>query len=83
MELAAAFDAWKADQISSGELADRIHEFHDGTARDIFKSYSHRLIEQPLARAIAEGVLDRSQVPAEVLEYLAGAIEFYEKDERS
>lgn len=83
MVLAGAFDAWKAGKITSGELAERIHEFHDGTARDIFKSYSHRLIEQPLARAIAEGILDRSQVPVEVLEYLAGAIEFYEEDARS
>jgi hypothetical protein len=42
-----------------------------------------RLVEQPLARAIAEGILDKSQVPAEVLEYLAGAIGFYEEDARS
>jgi hypothetical protein len=83
MDLAGDFAAWKAGRISSGELADRIHEFHDGTARYIFKSYSHRLVEQPLARAIAEGILDKSQVPAEVLEYLAGAIGFYEEDARS
>jgi hypothetical protein len=80
MELADAFDAWRVGKISNGDLSDQIHKFHDGTARDIFKSYSHRLIEQPLARAIAEGILDRSQVPAELLEHLAGAIEFYEAE---
>jgi hypothetical protein len=81
LELADAFDGWRAGKISNGELSDRIHRFHDGTAREIFKSYSHRLVEQPLARAIAEGVLDRSQVPGELLEYLAGAIEFYEAED--
>jgi hypothetical protein len=81
LDLANAFEAWKAGKISNGDLSDRIHKFHDGTARDIFKSYSRKLVEQPLARAIAEGVLDRSQVPGELLEYLAGAIEFYEAED--
>jgi len=77
-DLASDFDAWKAGKISGDELSDRIHRFHDGASREIFKTYNTRPIEPALARAIAEGILDRSQVPTELLEYLAGSIAFYE-----
>jgi hypothetical protein len=80
VELSRAFDEWSAGKISCQGLSARIHEFHDGTARDIFKSYSHRLVEAPLARAIAGGILDKSQLPPELVEYLARSIEFYETE---
>ena len=83
VELSGAFDEWKAGKISSEGLSARIHEFHDGTARDIFNSYTHRLVEAPLARAIAGGILDKSQLPPELLEYLARSIEFYEAENAS
>src|SRR5437879_3633646 len=76
--LAGDFEIWKAGEISSDELNDRIHRFHNGTSRDIFKSYNSRLIEPTVARAIAEGILDRADIPAEILEYLALTIEFCE-----
>jgi hypothetical protein len=78
--LVGDFDAWKAGKISNGELSDRIHRFYDGTSREIFKSYNDRSLEPTVARAIGEGILDRSQVPTELLEYLARSIEFYETE---
>ena len=78
--LAGDFEAWKSGEIDSDELSDRIHRFHDGTSREIFKSYNLGRLEPVLARAIGEGILAKSNVTSELLKYLAGMIELYEKE---
>jgi hypothetical protein len=76
LPLASAFDEWRAGRLQSGELADVIHRFHDGAAREIWKSYTYAH-DSAVARAIATGVLERDKVPPEVLEFLGNTIEHY------
>ena len=79
LPLAAEFDEWRAGRLESGELVGIIHRFHDGPAREIWKDYAYAR-DPALARAIATGVIERDKVPAEVLEFLGGAIECYARE---
>ena len=74
LPVSAAFDRWKARDLESGDLAQIIHEFHDGPARKLYKLYNgdHRWA---VAYAIANGILSVDVVPADVLEYCRPAIE--------
>ena len=83
LPLADGFDRWREGQIRSGEICELIHEFHQGPARQIFVRYDNRLLESAVAHAIATGILDRTKVPTELLEYLGTKIEFYESDSAS
>jgi hypothetical protein len=78
--LAAAFEDWKAGNVDRWDLCDRIHEFHQGPACELFKCYVVRQsgLDLPVAFAIATGILDRDQVPPELLEHLSRALAFYE-----
>jgi hypothetical protein len=80
LPVSAAFDRWKAGELGSGDLAQIIHEFHDGPARELYKLYNgdHRWA---VAYAIANGILSADAVPADVLEYCRPAIEHIEERE--
>jgi len=81
LPLAAAFEEWKAGDLSSGELGVRIHEFHQGPSRQLFSKYNNGPLDAVVAYAIVSGILDASQVPDELLEHLGIAIAFYKKEE--
>jgi hypothetical protein len=75
--LGDAFEAWKAGKVTGGELVEAIHRFHQGPARDLFLKYDRRLSPASVAQAIANGIIRRESVPPEVLDHLAGLLEFY------
>jgi hypothetical protein len=76
--LAAKFDEWRASSLSSDELSDAIHVFHDGPSRELFKFYAQpALLDSAVAYAIARGVLDEGTIDPAVLEALAPLIRFY------
>jgi len=75
--LSEAFDKWKQDKLDSGTLSDHIHQFHQGAVRDLFVRY--QLQEPAVARAIAKGILDKSTIPSDILEYLSASIKYFEK----
>ncbi len=77
--LAAAFDAWRTGTITGTDLKEQIHAFHEGPARELFLKYDRRSVRLAVAHAIVSGIIDRARVPAELLEHLKGAIEFYER----
>jgi hypothetical protein len=79
--LAEAFKRWERRELGSGELAELIHEFHQGPARELYLRYTAPHQGPPVAYAIVEGILDRRAIPAEVLDYLARTIEFYEREQ--
>ena len=70
-KLAEDFTAWQAGDIDVWELNDRIHQFHDYTARDLWKLYANRPDERiSTMRGINYGVLTRDEIPDDVLEAL-------------
>lgn len=75
--LANAFERWARREIDSFELSGLIHQFHQGPSRDLFVRYTTRPPDSAVACAIATGIINRQEVPEDLLEYLAGALEFY------
>ena len=69
--LAEAFGRWQAGTASSVEIADLIHEFHQGPARERWGTYQRLKPDLLVARAVALGVLARKSLPPEVAPSLA------------
>jgi hypothetical protein len=79
LPVSEAFGQWARRGLSSGELSEIIHRFHQGPARELWVRYNTSHLEMPVAFAITTGVLARETIPAELLEHLAGALRFYEE----
>jgi hypothetical protein len=79
-ELRAQFDRWDRGEIDSLELNDLVHRFHQDTSREIWKRYATTHLEPAVASAVAAGVLRKEELPAELVQHIAGLIEFYEHD---
>ena len=47
----------------------------------VIQQIQQRPLDAVVAYAIVSGILDASQIPDELLEYLSGAIAFYKKEE--
>ena len=76
--LAVKFDEWRAGSLSSDDLSNAIHVFHDGPSREVFKFYTEPApLDSAVAYAIARGILDEATLEPEVLEALARLIAFY------
>ena len=76
-ELEACFRAWRSGEIDASELSDRIHEFHDGAAREAWKRYQSLEPEMSVPVALARRVLKEEDVPPELLEQLRRVVEAY------
>ena len=81
LDLRAHFDHWQRAEITAGELNDLIHRFHDGDSRTIWKKYATNHLEPALGSAVATGIIRRDELPSELLQHIAGLIEFYEAEE--
>ena len=79
-ELRAQFARWERGDIDAFELNDLVHRFHQDTSREIWKRYATTHLEPAVASAVAAGVLRKEELPAELVQHIAGLIEFYEHD---
>jgi hypothetical protein len=77
-KLEADFSKWRSGEIDPFELSDRIHQFHDGIARDLYVRYRNLAPQQTVARALVSHVLDRAEIPSDLLRALEPAIQFFE-----
>ncbi len=77
----AQFERWRSGEISPAELNDLIHQFHDGPSRDVWRKYATNRLEPALGFAVATGILRKEELPAELLQHLAGLIDFYEAEQ--
>jgi hypothetical protein len=69
LDLRAEFAKWEAGELDAFELNDRIHIYHDETARELWKRMGTLQSDADLwvAKAIREGVLKREEVMPETL----------------
>lgn len=73
------FCRWADNGSSSLEMVERIHEFHTGVARDLYKRYTSLPAPVAVARAIAIGAIDESMLPTELQDKLADEIEAHRR----
>ena len=66
-DLEGDFCSWRNGHISPFELNDRIHRFHNGRSRELFKSYSGSLDTFWLEAVVARGVIEESEVSEDLL----------------
>lgn len=70
LELHEDFGKWAEDGLSAFDLAERIHAFHDGISRELYKRYSLQKPSTAVAFALARGVLGAESVDPELMEKL-------------
>lgn len=71
------FARWRSGDIDPFELSDRIHRFHDGVSRDLYVTYGNLAPSHAVARAVALQILERGEVPGEILAVLEPTIQFF------
>ncbi len=78
--LEADFASWRRGEIDVHELSDRIHRFHNGSARRLFGIYTGTDWDLAVGGAIGRGVLREEEATPEILEVLKGIIQFARGD---
>jgi len=77
-KLQAEFERWRQGEMDVFELNERIHKFHDGISRELYKKYAMAgsAVEWVVASAVVNGIVKESEVDPAALEYLQRYIEF-------
>jgi hypothetical protein len=81
-ELLSEFNHWKEEEIDAFELSEKIHRHHDGVSRELYKLYVYGKPTYAVARALAEGILEPSEVGEQYLPLLGGLIGFYREEQQ-
>jgi hypothetical protein len=82
-QLAESFDKWRAGKIDVWELDHRIHQYHNGPARELYNQYNvPSQIDMLVAYAIVRGIISEDRVPEELWPYLDRQLEFYRRLEQ-
>ncbi len=74
------FQTWRRGEIDAFDLEQKIHEFHQGVARDLFNAFQARTADHCVARAIVDGTLAQGEVSDAALRELEPAIRFHRED---
>jgi hypothetical protein len=64
------FKQWKKNKITTFELSEIIHKFHNGPARDLWSFYTTGPAELNVKHAIAKGVILKNEISPGILEKL-------------
>jgi hypothetical protein len=73
-----SFAEWRDGKINSGELSDRIHQFETGASRELFNKYNEGKNDFNVAYAIVTGILNREEVPEELIDAIEKHLRFYQ-----
>ncbi len=72
-----AFGQWADGGMNAFELSDRIHVFHDGIARELYKRYTILDESIAVARAVALGLIGEDALRGALAEKLAPEIKAF------
>jgi len=73
-----SFAEWRGGKINSGELSDRIHQYETGASRELFNKYNEGKNDFNVAYAIVTGILNREDVPEELIQAIDKHLRFYQ-----
>jgi hypothetical protein len=60
----ANFNIWSAGQMTSVELAELVHQFHDGVSRQLYNRYSAgSTLSHAVAMAVVRGTISATEIP--------------------
>ena len=75
--LQGQFERWRAGEINVFELSELIHKFHNGVSRDLYCAYELDKLPFGLAFAVANGIVEESEVAPEILEAIQHIIDLH------
>jgi hypothetical protein len=78
-ELLLQFERWKKGEIDAFELNEKIHEHHNGIARELYKLYASGEADFTVVRALVRGILEEKEVDERFLPFLRPTLEYYKK----
>lgn len=81
-EVKNSFDKWENNEITAWDVNDKIHQFHNDIARELYKSYVG--INDPLLAVvfgIRQGVIDISEVNATCKSLIEETLALFNKTE--
>lgn len=73
-----SFEKWEAGEMSVWDLNDKIHEFHDDIARELYKAYYS--IGDPtysVAFGVRQGVIDIEEINGECMPLLQPLLDYF------
>ncbi len=73
-----SFSEWRDGRINSVKLSQRVHRYETGPSRELYRTYHDGDRDLVVASAIVSGILDREEVPDELLDALSAPIHFWE-----
>ncbi len=74
------FEWWERKEITVWELNDKIHEYHNDIARELYKIYEMNDPHIAVACGIRQGVLDKKEVNEDCMSKLHGILEYFESN---
>ncbi|HTB83844.1 MAG TPA: hypothetical protein VK742_09340 [Candidatus Sulfotelmatobacter sp.] len=74
-DLQEQFESWRRGEMDVFALNERIHQFHDGVSRNLYKQYVFGEADWNLATAIRNEVVKESEVNRLILENLGSLID--------
>jgi hypothetical protein len=77
-ELYEEFTKWADNGLGAFEMNEKIHEFHNGVSRELYKQYVLNDPHFAVAAGLSRKVLAHSQVAPELLEKLRPLLEAFE-----
>jgi hypothetical protein len=77
LELYEDFGRWAEARMSAVDLVEKIHEFHDGMARELYKRYATLEPTTSVARAIALAIIDQKALGESLGPKLAHEIQVF------
>ena len=75
--LEAKFALWRNGRLDTFALNDSIHEYHQKEQREIWGLYQRNMAPAAVARAVAEGLLNESDLSPQLLEDLGQSIAYF------
>jgi hypothetical protein len=80
-KLEGAFKKWREGNITVFDLDDQIHAYYSGPRKQLNLFYQMRnQPEDAVARGIAQGLIDASQMPIELKDKIKPMIEVFKKN---
>lgn len=73
------FEAWRDEDITSSELSELIYKFTKGPSRALYLKYNGSWPDLNVAQGIVSGILEKDEMPGELIEGLSGMIKLLEE----
>lgn len=73
------FEAWRDEDITGGELSELIYKFTKGPSRALYLKYNGSWPDLNVAQAIVSGILEKDEMPSELIEGLGEMIKLLEE----